>query len=104
MKKIILFAGLMLACCVMSAQEYKRNGKEFSIVKQEKSNSADILTGYTWKDSKGDVYDIYISKKGSCYIIKTSKKTGKQYRQYLPKEVSNTIAEELGMSNQIDYE
>lgn len=104
MKKLILFASLMLACYVVSAQEYKRNGKEFSIVKQEKSNSADILTGYTWKDSKGDVYDIYISKKGSCYIIKTSKKTGKQYRQYLPKEVSNTIAEELGMSNQIDYE
>lgn len=94
----------MLACCVMSAQEYKRNGKEFSTVKQEKSNSADILTGYTWKDSKGNVYDIYISKKGSCYIIKTSKKTGKQYRQYLPKEVSNTIAEELGMSSKIDYE
>ena len=104
MKKIII----ILACIALGiqgyAQEYKRNDKEFSTVKQEKSKPADILTGYTWKDSKGNVYDIYISKKGSCYIIKTSKKTGKQYRQYLPKEVSNTIAEKIGMSNQIDYE
>ena len=64
----------------------------------------DEKTGFTWKDSKGVVYDIYISSKNSCYILKTSKKTGKQYRQYLPKEVSQQIASELGRDNTVDYE
>lgn len=102
-KTIILLGCLFLGVCGF-AQEYTRNGKEFSTVKQEKTKSSDTPTGYTWKDSKGNVYDIYISKRGACYIIKTSKKTGKTYRQYLPKEVSNQIAEELGMSKEIDYE
>jgi hypothetical protein len=39
--------------------------------------------------------DIFISKKGACYIKRTSYKTGKEYKQYLPKEIQETIRKEL---------
>ena len=102
MKKIILILVCFMLGMQCYSQEYRRNGKEFSQVKQETVKQTDSPSGYTWKDSKGNVYDIYISKKGSCYIIKTSRKTGKQYRQYLPKEVSSQIARELGMDTKKD--
>lgn len=97
MKKILLIAGLMtgvLFCA--NAQNYTRNGKEFSAVAKTSEKSEGVKTGYTWKDSKGNAYDIYISKSGACYTIRTSKKTGKEYRAYLPKEASAEIAHELG--------
>ena len=93
MKKIIV----LLVCLALGiqgySQEYKRNGKEFSTVKQEKTKSSETKTGYTWKDSDGNVYDIYISSRGSCYIYRTSRKTGKLYKYYLP--IDNTVEEAL---------
>lgn len=103
----ILFAAILLAASLFcaNAQNYTRDGKQFaSTQKARQSTTSNEKTGFTWKDSKGVVYDIYISSKNSCYIIKTSKKTGKQYRQYLPKEVSQQIASELGRDNTVDYE
>ena len=51
-------------------------------------------TGFTWKDSKGDEYPVYIAHTGSCFVIKTSK-SGEDYRAYLGKEVSEQIRKEL---------
>jgi hypothetical protein len=34
-------------------------------------------------EEKGQTYPIYQGSKGGYYIIKVSKKTGKEYRQYL---------------------
>lgn len=48
-------------------------------------------TEYKWKDSKNIEYNIYISERGAAFIYRKSKKTGKIYRQYLPKEVAQTI-------------
>ena len=95
MKKIIIASFLMLAALSAYGQSYVRNGKEFSSTTKTRSSFEGKKTGYTWKDSKGNVYDIYISERGSCYIIRTSSKTGKQYKSYLPKEVSAEIAKEL---------
>jgi hypothetical protein len=53
-------------------------------------------TGFTWKDSKGDEYPVYMSSKGSCFVIKTSK-SGENYKAYLGKEVSEQICRELKM-------
>ena len=73
----------------------KRNGNTF--IASTKSNKSTIQqTQYTWKDSKGIEYPIYISASGSCYVIKTSKKSGKEYKCYLPKEVCIEICNELG--------
>ena len=51
-------------------------------------------TGFTWKDSKGDEYPVYIAHTGSCFVIKTSK-SGEDYRAYLGEEVSGQIRKEL---------
>ena len=51
-------------------------------------------TGFTWKDSKGDEYPVYIAHTGSCFVIKTSK-SGEEYRAYLGEEVSEQIRKEL---------
>ena len=97
MKKFIIASFLMLAALSAYGQTYVRNGKEYSSVSKTRSSSEGRKTGYTWKDSKGNVYDIYISERGSCYIIRTSSKTGKQYKSYLSKEISAEIAKELGV-------
>lgn len=47
-------------------------------------------TGFTWKDSKGDEYPVYIANTGSCFVIKTAK-SGNKYRAFLGKEVSEQI-------------
>ena len=77
------------------AQTYKQEGNTFSSVKVTKSTVISDKTPYTWKDSKDKEYPIYISQSGSCYIIRTSNKTGKEYRQYLPVEVSEQICKQL---------
>ena len=79
---------------ISSTGEVERNGNTFIASSKSNKNNAQ-QTQYTWKDSKGVEYPIYISASGSCYVIKTSKKTGKEYKNYLPKEVSTEICKEL---------
>ena len=74
---------------------YKQEGNIFSSVKTTKTVTTD-KTPYTWKDSKGKEYPIYISSTGSCFVIKVSSKTGKEYRQYLGPEISEEICKQLG--------
>ena len=63
---------------------------------EECQNEEYTKTGFTWKDSKGDEYPVYISSEGSCFVIKNSK-SGENYRAYLGKEVSEQICRELEM-------
>lgn len=99
MKKLFIMAAMLLALSVNNsstyAQDIKREGTTF-VVSSSRSKSEPTKTKYTWKVS-GVEYPIYISASGSCYIIKTSKKTGKEYKQYLPKEVCAEIAKEMGI-------
>ena len=53
-----------------------------------------IKTDFTWKDSKGDEYPVYMAYTGSCFVIKTSK-SGEEYRAYLGEEASEQINKEL---------
>lgn len=99
MKKLFIMAAMLLALSVNNsstyAQNVKREGTTF-VVSSSRKSAEPVKTKFTWK--VGDVeYPIYISASGSCYIIKTSKKTGKEYKQYLPKEVCAEIAKELGI-------
>lgn len=94
MKKAFLIAAALLLGVAAFAQNYERNGKEYTAVKKSSEKGEDRDTGYTWKI--GDkVYKIYITKKGACYIIRTSSKTGREYKSYLPKEVAAEISSEL---------
>lgn len=102
MKKFFV-AAIMLLSVVLGASagvkksvEYTQNGTEF--VETPKSNNGgakETKTGCTWTDSKGVKYDIYMSSKGRCYVYKTSKKTGKTYKYYLPKEIDAQVAAQM---------
>ena len=55
-------------------------------------------TGFTWRDSKGDEFPVYMAHTGSCFIIRTSK-SSEDYRAYLCEEVSEQIRKELSKSD-----
>lgn len=101
MKKFFIAAIMLLALGVNNssiyAQSVVKEGKTFTVVSSSRKSSEPTKTEYTWKDSKGIEYPIYISKSGACFIIRISKKTGKEYKYYLPKEVSIQISSELGI-------
>lgn len=93
MKKFILCILLALFCITVNA-EVKREGDTFK-VEQSSRTSQDEKTKYTWEDKEGNKYPIYITKRGACYILRTSKKTGKQYKYYLPKNIQAQIKGEI---------
>lgn len=96
MKKIIVLLVAIIATmfiCV-NAQEVKRDGDNFTIEKiLHQSN--DVQTKYTFT-VKDIVYPIWVTKNGRCYIVRTSK-NGKQYKQYLAKEICLEICKELNI-------
>lgn len=77
-------------------KSFKCEGTTYSSTGGVKAKSERIATGFTWSDSKGKEYPIYMSASGSCYIIKTSAKSGKEYNSYLGPEVSEDICKKLG--------
>ena len=89
MTKIFLFLAtivLMLGCCVSNARAQKNvtlKGKTF-IVQKDSSENQGTPTGYEYRASDGTVYPVYLSSTGKAYIKKVSKKTGKEYKQYVP--------------------
>lgn len=92
---------LFIICCGMIAnadndKSYKCEGSTYSSTGGVKQNSTPQVTPYSWSDSKGNKYPIYISNSGSCYVIRTSKKTGKEYKSYLGPEISQDICKKLG--------
>ena len=96
MKKffIIVLAFVAFATTTANAQVV-REGKQYVEQKVSKESKPAEKSGFTYKDSKGIVYDIYISSTGSCYILKTSKKTNKEYKSYLGEEISKDICAQL---------
>lgn len=85
--------------CTMDAkaQEITRVGNTFISTKVSKQKAEPQKTKFEWQDSEGQKYPIYIGSTGSCFVIKVSKKTGKEYRQYLGAEISEAICKELGI-------
>lgn len=98
MKQFILAVVMLLALGMnVNAQSVVREGNTFSSVKSSKA-SKETKTKFTWKDSKGKEYPIYVGKTGSCYVKRISGKTGKEYKQYLGKDISSQICKELGIN------
>ena len=87
MKKIIIAAIMLFSLNVgVQAQSVERKGNNFTQVsnKGEKSSGKETKTQYTYTDSKGNVYPVFLSSTGKAFIKKISKKTGNEYKQYLP--------------------
>lgn len=96
MKKLIILVAAFVAFASTSlyAQDYTKEGKTY-VQQSKQSTKTEEKTGFTYKDSKGVEYDIYIGKTGSCYIKRVSKNTGNEYKQYLGEEISKDICKQL---------
>lgn len=94
MKKLIFCLFMALLSCTSYAQ-VAREGNTFKSTTTQVTKSEGQQTKYTWEDKKGNKYPIYITKSGAVYINRKSTKTGKNYKQYLSKEVKEQIQKEL---------
>lgn len=92
MKKIIIAAIMLFSLNVgVQAQSVQRQGNTFTQVSNSgKSSGKETKTQYTFKDSKGNSYPVYLSASGKAFVKKVSQKTGKEYKQYVP-EVGKQI-------------
>lgn len=82
---VIVLVTLALMCCIDAAgQNVTKKGNNFTQVANQKSSGKETKTAYTFTDSKGNSYPIYLSSTGKAFIKKVSKNTGKEYRQYIP--------------------
>ena len=77
MKKILSLIFAMVIVLTTNAQTFKApTAKVYT----------DTTTTFTYQ-MPDKVYKVYKSKSGAFYIWKVSKKTGKPYKMYLPKEI-----------------
>lgn len=86
MKKLLVMVALIfMVGAPIYGQSVKREGKVFveQDTKKEPTSNAK-KTEFTYKAKDGKTYPIYLSKNGKAFIVRTSKKSGKEYRQYLP--------------------
>lgn len=77
MKAILFF--ILLSVSAIGQVKTDSNGNYF----KAKKDTISQTTGKTYTDDKGISYPVYISAKGKLYILRISKKTGKEYKQYL---------------------
>ena len=100
MKKFIFVAILMLGSIIIAGAQTTKvsdktsvNGTSYVSASGRTSSSSDVKTNYTWSNEKDNVsYPIYLHKytKGdkvgqwTAYVLRVSKKTGKEYKYYLP--------------------
>jgi hypothetical protein len=70
----------------VQAQSVVKSGNTFTQVtnKGGKSGGKETKTQYTYTDSKGNTYPVYLSSSGKAFIKRVSKNTGKEYKQYMP--------------------
>ena len=90
---IILFT--VLGISTVNAQTYERKGNTFEQTTAIKSKVKPEKTPFTWVDSKGIAYHIYITQNGRCYVLKVSKNTGKEYKHYLPVDLAKEICKSM---------
>lgn len=92
MKKIIFALAILLTigAQAQTQQKYQINGNNIVAVSQAKQKKEAQKTTYTYT-IKGKTYEVYKGAKGSYYIIRTSAKTGKDYKYYLPKDVQQML-------------
>lgn len=87
MKKLIIAAIMLFSLSLgVQAQSVVKSGNNFTQVtnKGGKSGDKETKTQYTYTDSKGNTYPVYLSSSGKAFIKRVSKNTGKEYKQYMP--------------------
>ena len=89
-----VFHGTNMSLTDFTSESTKDDSVFHNVSSEDRQNQGYTKTDFTWKDSKGDEYPVYIAHTGSCFVIKTSK-SGEKYRAYLGEEVSEQINKEL---------
>lgn len=84
---------LALISATARAQNVRKQGNTFIEQCDSTKKSTVYETDFVYVDKDGKAYPIYLSKTGSAFIMKVSKKSGKKYRKYLP-DVTNMIRNE----------
>ena len=88
MKKLIILFAIVMSSTVCFAQSKVEVKKEGTTFVATKTASSYIPTEYSYRDTDGKTYQIYVhtTKKGEtkCYIKKVSKKTGNEYWKEIP--------------------
>lgn len=91
MKKIFIAAIMLFGLTMgVQAQSVQRQGNNFTQVSNTKTSGKETKTEFTYTDNKGNTYPVYLSASGKAFIKRVSKKTGKEYKMYLP-EVGKQI-------------
>lgn len=81
---ILIFTLLCITVCNAQSITTDKNGN-YIATKKSKDSTKLQWSGHTYTDTKGQTYQVYVSPRAKkLYVIKTSKKTGKQYPYYLP--------------------
>lgn len=86
MRRIVITVILALVCSMITnAQNIVRKGNMFIEQPREATTQA-RKTDSVYIDKDGNKFPIYKSAKGKLYVIKVSKKSGKEYRKYITTE------------------
>lgn len=80
MRKLTLLLVMVLGVSLQAGAQ------QFVAPTKYSTSNVDSTTTYTYKMSD-NIYKVYKSRTGAYYVWKTSKKTNKKYRMYLPKEI-----------------
>lgn len=80
MKKLTLLLVMVLGVSLQV------DAQQFVAPTRHSTSNVDSTTTYTYKMSD-NIYKVYKSRTGAYYVWKTSKKTNRKYRMYLPKEI-----------------
>ena len=92
MKKFLV---IILLSVLIGVSVYADN---FKAPSKQKIEWTDSTTTHTYEISNV-IHDIFKSRNGSFYIWKTSKKTGKKYKYYLPKEIQIKLGRKYNNNN-----
>lgn len=84
MKKLLMFLILAVAMSAANGQTKAKQTKDGNYVAIDTSTGGELIAaGKTFTDGKGQTFPLYKTKTGKFFYLKTSKKTGKQYRSYI---------------------
>ena len=77
--------GLVLIAANCDAQTVTRDAAgNYTAAPREAKAERDSVTGLSYTDTQGKIFPVYVGAKGSHYVCRVSKKSGKFYRYYLP--------------------
>ena len=86
MKKTILIFALGLITIGANAQTKVKKDENGNFVAIGKTKETPTKTNQTFTTKDGEILPIYVSSNNKFFVIRTSKKTNNQYKQYLTGE------------------